>query len=197
MKFNSTIHHRRSIRLKEYDYTQPGAYFVTLVTKDRECFFGEVINGEMHLNGYGKIVDQSLHNLPRHYPLLTLEAFIVMPNHVHTIILISDDDIRGGSSLAVDSMQKEKFSNDIIMPEATRTRPYGKRRHGLSEIVRALKSFSARRINNLRGTREIAVWQRNFYDHIIRNQGEFSACFDYIVDNPMKWAEDVDNPLKG
>jgi putative transposase len=97
MRYDPDKHHRRSIRLKEYDYAQPGAYFVTVCTRDRECLFGHVVNGEMHLNDAGEIARRCWEDIPHHFPLVELDAFAVMPNHVHGIIVIQG---RGEKSFA-------------------------------------------------------------------------------------------------
>ncbi|OGN92315.1 MAG: hypothetical protein A2Y88_07425 [Chloroflexi bacterium RBG_13_48_10] len=195
MKFDPHIHHRHSIRLKDYDYSQPGAYFITLVSYQRDCLFGNVIEGEMQLSRYGKIVLQVMQNLPDHYQYVTVEAFVVMPNHIHAIMVLRADDddsmSRGGSLQDPNSSQVNDPSEWIAVPGYGQTRPfYRMRRHVLPEIVRALKSFSARRINQVRGTHGIAVWKRNYYEHIIRNQKELIAFREYIVDNSRRWTED-------
>jgi putative transposase len=189
-KFDPRIHHRRSIRLKGYDYSQPGAYFVTLVAHQRQSIFGEVANGVMHLNQYGEILHQVWLDFPRHYPHVSLDAFILMPNHVHGIMVLHD--CRGGS-VGNRSLPTGAMSGEDLLPEMAQTRPYHVR-HGLSEIVCAFKSFSARRINVLRKTPNIPVWQRNYYEHIVRDQSELNRIKQYILDNPMKWAEDKENP---
>ena len=166
-------HQRRSIRLPGYDYAQPGAYFVTLCTHDREALFGEVMADAMRLNPYGEIVSMVWQDLPRHYPRVELDAFVIMPNHVHGIIVLNDDDGVGAG----------------LRPAPTLTK-----RHPLSEIVRAFKSFSARRINALRATPGVPVWQRNYYEHIIRNELEWDAIRKYIDLNPDRWALDHDHP---
>jgi putative transposase len=194
IKFDPHIHHRRSIRLKGYDYSQPGAYFITLVTHGRDCIFGEVIEGDMVLNWYGKTVHRDWMDLPHHYPFVTLDAFIVMPNHVHAIVVLRTDDVgRGGSTQAHNSKLIKFVSDRFVTPDVGQTRPYGIRRHGLPEIVRAFKSFSARRINQKRHLPGIAVWQRNYYEHIIRNQSDLDCIRLYIGDNPRRWAEDPEN----
>lgn len=149
-------HHRRSIRLKGYDYSQAGAYYVTILTYQRDRFLGEIVNHEMHLNLFGKIVLQTWNNLPRHYPHLKLGAFVIMPDHVHGILILDDN------------------------PQCTE-------RHGIPEIVRALKTFSARRINRLCGSEGIPVWQRNYYEHIIRNDKDMERIVRYIETNPLRW----------
>jgi putative transposase len=160
MKFDPKIHHRHSIRLQGYDYSQAGAYYVTIVIHDREQILGEIINQEMRLNKNGEIVKYAWLDLPKHYRNVKLDAFVIMPNHVHGIIILTDHD--------------------------------GKR-HPLSEIVRAFKSFSARRINGLRNTQGVPVWQRNYYEHIIRNEQEHERIYNYILSNPLNWENDDEN----
>jgi hypothetical protein len=93
MKYNPDIHHRRSIRLKGYDYSQRGAYFVTLVTHGRQCLFGQIVDGKMQLNEGGEITNQCWMEIPKHYPHVSLDAFVIMPNHVHGIIIIAENDV--------------------------------------------------------------------------------------------------------
>lgn len=186
MKFDPKIHHRRSIRLQGYDYSQSGAYYVTIVTHGRECLFGQVNNAEMRLNQFGQIVQRAWFDLPNHYPHVELGTFCIMPNHVHAVIVLNDDG-RGGSILG------DVGAGHVgagLRPAPTETR------HPLSEIVRAFKSFSARRINVLRKTQGIPVWQRNYYEHIIRNDDEHNRIHLYIESNPVNWMEDNENPEK-
>ena len=206
MKHDPARQHRHSIRLKGYDYTHPGAYFVTMVTQHRECLFGEVAGGEMQVNAFGKIVQAAWLELPRHYPHAQLDAFCVMPNHVHGIIVLSPDvrpngdSRRGGSVPAHDTLLGEIASGEEILASITKTRPYSNdqrqtTRHALSEIVRAFKSYSARRINRPRRSPGVTVWQRNYYEHIIRNPGAWERIQCYIENNPANWEKDHENPL--
>ena len=195
MKFDPQNHHRRSIRLKDYDYSQAGAYFITLVTQGRANLFGEIENGVMRLNRYGKIVQRAWMDLPYHYPDVTLEAFVVMPNHIHAIVVLQADDAGKGGSIQVSkSTSIITDPGKFITQDSRQTRPYGKRRYSLSELVRAFKSFSTRRINRIRDTHGISVWQRNYYEHIVRNQAELENIGEYIAGNPQKWATDEENP---
>jgi REP element-mobilizing transposase RayT len=97
-RYDPDKHHRRSIRLKGYDYALPGAYFVTLNTRHRELLFGEIVNGEMQLNEYGKIVQTCWHETPAHFVRVELDAFVVMPNHVNLVIFLTDHDTSGGTA---------------------------------------------------------------------------------------------------
>ena len=169
-------HHHRSIRIKGYDYARPGAYFITVCTRNREFMFGAVVNGKMRLNELGRIVESTWRDLPNHYPNLKLDAFTVMPNHVHGIIIITD--VGAG-----------------LKPAPTNaTNQQSIRRHGLPEVVRAFKTFSSRRINALRGTPGVPIWQRNYYDHVVRSEETLNRIREYITTNPLRWALDRENP---
>jgi REP element-mobilizing transposase RayT len=161
-------HDRKSVRLKGHDYAAAGKYFVTICTYDRDCIFGNVIDEEMKLSQFGEIVRDAWYDLPNHNNGIDLGEFIVMPNHILVIIIIND--VGAGSEPA----------------------PTGKR-HGLTEIIRQLKTFSSIRINKTRNTIGIRVWQRGYYEHIIRNEKELNNIRDYIINNPIKWAYDEEN----
>lgn len=210
MKFEPQEHHspfdvaqgRRSIRLKGYDYSSAGAYFVTIVAWRREMLFGDVVDGEMRLNRNGHIVRDAWFDLRNHYRHVELGAFVIMPNHVHGIIVLVGDggeilpNGRGGSFISGGTNLPDKSHAGFDSVPNNQTRPYvkPKPRHGLPEIVRAFKSFSARRINRLRRTDGIPVWQRNYYEHIIRNEREWENIHRYIESNPSMWEEDEENP---
>jgi putative transposase len=164
--YNPQKHHRHSIRLPGYDYSRAGAYFVTFVTWQRENLLGHVDQGAVHLTPAGRIVQRGWLDLPRHYPHVALDEFCIMPNHVHAIIVLSDGDCAGDADA---------------------------RRHALPEIVRALKSWSARRINAIRHTTGLPVWQRNYYEHILRDQDEMDRARRYIQENPIHWDADQEN----
>ena len=130
----------------------------------------------MVLNECGEIVRHAWNDLPNHYPHVVLDEFCIMPNHIHGIILLT-----------------ESRSDDNARPD-DETRSH-KKRHGLPEIVRALKSFSSRRINQALNSPGIPAWQRNYYEHTVRNNGELHAIRQYIQKNPLKWELDQDNPV--
>ncbi len=181
IKYNPDIHHRRSIRLKDYDYSNAGAYFVTICTQNRECLFGEIRNGVMELNQYGCIVKNCWNDLINHYFFAELDTHTIMPNHMHGIINITD-------TVGVVGAGFKPAPTEPTAPALT-----GKR-HGLSEIVRALKTFSSRRINKLRNRPGVPVWQRNYYERIIRNEKGMNKIKEYIINNPLQWDLDKENP---
>jgi len=179
MSFDPEKHHRRSVRLKGYDYAQVGAYFVTICTYQRECLFGEVVEGEMRVNSHGAIVQRCWSDLPRHYPYVELDAFAVMPNHVHGIVVLTGFPILANVGAG-------------LRPAPTSA----SRPHPLSEIVRAFKSFSSRHVNRLRNTPGLPLWQRNYYEHVIRDEQELHTLRQYVADNPLQWALDQENPAR-
>jgi REP element-mobilizing transposase RayT len=171
------------MRLKGYDYTQAGAYFITLCVQQRLCLFGEVIAGLFVPNQYGALVAQAWNDLPNHYPHVSLDQFVVMPNHVHGIIVLSDV----GADLKSDHRHRDADVGVGLKPAPTK-------RHALSEIVRAFKTFSARRINEIRQTPGTSIWQRNYYEHIIRSEADYTRIAEYVIDNPRLWSEDSLHP---
>jgi putative transposase len=175
MKANTLKPDRKSTRLPGYDYSLPGAYFITLVTYRREYLFGNVVEAQMLISQYGQIVVDAWMDLPSHYSNINLGMLVVMPNHVHGIVIITQDDdiFRGGPKV----IPSDGFSLE-------------RSRYGLPEIVRGFKSFSARQINNFRNLRGNPVWQRSYYDRIIRNERELYGFEEYIQANPRNWTED-------
>ncbi|MCE9645561.1 MAG: transposase [Chloroflexi bacterium] len=172
MEFDPKIHHRRSIRLQGYDYSQAGAYFVTIVAWRREMLFGDIVDGEMGLNDFGKIVSEKWRWLETQYEYIELGAWVVMPNHFHGILIIHDVG-RGGS----------------------RSAPAPAKRKSLGGLIGAFKTVSTKQINLLRNTEGQIVWQRNYYEHIIRNEREMGRITRYIEVNPLRWADDEENSM--
>ena len=165
---------RKRLRLKGYDYSQPGAYFVTICTKNRVNCFGEIVNGQMRGNGLAAVVQSCWNDLPNHYPNAQLDEFVIMPNHVHGIIFIVD---------AVGSI------HESTLPKTIRER----RAMLLPKIVGRFKMNSAKRINELRGSPGVPVWQGNYFEHIIRNDKSLERIRDYIAANPQRWHLDKEN----
>jgi putative transposase len=176
--------HRRSIRLKGYDYTQAGAYFVTICTKDRACLFGDVADGVMRLNQMGHIVRQCWLAIPNHVPHVLLDEFVVMPNHVHGILVIMPTHDVGATHASPLHLQNDD----------TPTRPRGPQPRSVASIVGSFKSAAAKRINEHRGTPGAPIWQRNYYEHIIRDDESLNLIRNYIADNPLRWQIDAENP---
>jgi putative transposase len=215
MPYDPLKHNRRSIRLPGYDYTQPGAYFVTLVTKFRECLFGEILNGGMILNECGSIIRSKGLELPNRFPNIVLDEFVIMPNHIHGIIIISDGNgtVGAGSPRPVspENNPPRPESSDIetSCPQSPRPesaddgssgargpRPYETANPTLGQIVAFYKYQSTKRINLIRGTTGAPVWQRNYWEHIIRDEDELSRIREYIRNNPARWATDMENDAR-
>jgi putative transposase len=200
MDYNPEIHHRRSIRLRGYDYSQPGMYFVTICTQGKEHLFGEVVDGEMNASEYGLIVSQCWHDLPNHYHHAQTDSFVLMPNHVHGIIAIlprNPVERRGGFTNLPPIDPAHRRGGFTNPPRMDGTRRRGgftnPPLHSLAEIVRGFKTYSARRINRIRGNAAQPVWQRNYYEHIVRNDDELNKIREYIQTNPLRWLYDREN----
>ena len=176
------MHQRRSIRLKGFDYSSVGAYFVTICTKDRECLFGEVVDKEMHLTQGGRIVDECWRNIPAHYPHVVLDEYVIMPNHVHGAIFIGHDDVgvQDFEPLQMAEPRENKFQQ--IIPKS------------LGSIVRGFKIGVTKWYRQ--NTDVYNVWQKNYYERIIRDDDELNRIREYIIFNPAKWADDKENPQR-
>lgn len=183
MTYNPEFHHRRSIRLKEYDYSQTGAYFVTVCTWNRECLFGEIKNGETILNEFSEIAMKYWDDLPNYYPNAQLDEFIVMPNHIHGVVSLSNV---GAQFIA--PFRKTTAGNNGINPDVMN------HASTIGKIVRAFKARCTHAINKIRNSPGIPLWQRNYYEHIIRDENELTHIREYIINNPLQWAEDENNP---
>jgi len=179
MKYHPDKHHRRSIRLQGYDYSQPGAYFITLCTQNRECLFGGILNGEIRLNEFGKIAHQCWLEIPQHFPHVQLDEFVVMPNHIHGIIVLNNIVV-GVQNIEplqqnIEPLQNQNAYQHIIP-------------RSIGSIIRGFKIGVTK---NFRQNTDIyVVWQRNYYEHMIRNEVELNRIRQYIIDNPKKWRTD-------
>lgn len=193
---------RRSIRLPSYDYTSSGAYFVTICTKNRQHFFGEIRNGKMILSKIGKIASQNWRDISNHYDHVELGEFVVMPNHIHGIIWIvgirhdlPDKNETVGASLG---MTKDENMNNRVRQDEPRRKPrreplhkreFGAPQSGsLSMIINHFKA-SVKRWCNKNGC-DYFLWQRNYYEHIIRNNDDLNNISEYIKTNPSNWEQD-------
>ena len=181
MAYNPHIHHRRSIRLKGYDYSQAGAYFITLCTQNREHLFGEIIAGEIKLNPFGQIAYEEWLKTPQLRPQVALDVFVIMPNHMHGILLITPATSTGVSHTPLyTSPISDKDVCDMPLRSPSNT---------IGAIVRGYKSAVTKQINMLRPG--CSIWQRNYYEHIIRNEQAYHNISEYIINNPLKWEADM------
>ena len=176
MKFDPQKHHRRSIRLGDYDYSQAGAYYVTIDVQNRQCLFGNIVDNEMMLNEAGKMIDEQWNALPQRFPNIELDVYVIMPNHFHGIIVIV------GASLV------DAHPAVVQIPNPT-----------LGDIVGAFKSITTNEYINGVTTNNWPrfhkrLWQRNYYEHVIRDEANLNRIRDYIQSNPANWDEDEENP---
>ncbi|HDL16306.1 MAG TPA: transposase [Rhizobiales bacterium] len=189
MKYGLKTRHRRSIRLKDYDYTGDGAYFVTVCIKDRDCLFGEVVDDAMRLNAAGEMVLAEWGALSDRFPTVELDAFIVMPNHIHGVIVITCDGNVGAGLVPAPHVSGADTNR-----ATTRVAPT------LGNVVGAFKSLTT--VLYARGVKQSGwpafagrLWQRNYYEHVIRGEVSLNRIRQYILDNPAQWAFDRENPL--
>jgi len=172
MPYDPQIHHRRSTRLRDWDYSWPWWYYVTICTQDRVCELGQVKEDRVILNHFGRIAEETWRWLANHHDYAQLDDFVIMPNHLHGIIIMNEPR-RGGSRTAP--------------TEDTQTKPLGR-------LIGAFKTVSTKRINEMKKTPGTIFWQRSFHDHIIRNDADLHRIRTYIVNNPLQWAIDEENP---
>jgi REP element-mobilizing transposase RayT len=186
MPYDPQKHHRRSIRLKGHNYTQPGAYYITLCTKARQCLFGDVVKGEMQLNSLGHIAFTRWQAIPDHFPHVELDAFVVMPNHLHGILVISDTDERA----------RQCRAPTIKQNHSPKIEQFGKPVSGsIPTVIRSYKGAVTKRINLICNTKYTSlIWQRDLYEHISRDEESLHNIRQYIVENPWRWADDPENP---
>jgi REP element-mobilizing transposase RayT len=179
MTYDPQRHHRRSIRFKGYDYSRPGAYYVTICAQKKDCIFGRVVDGHMYLNDIGAIVYSEWAKTEDIRDDVVTDAFVVMPNHFHGILILFESRDRGTG------------------PRAPTFENFGKpTRHSIPTIIRSFKATVTKQINEIRETPGKPVWQRNYYEHIVRNENELNRIRRYIIENPMKWDSDRRNPVK-
>jgi len=220
MTYNPQIHHRRSIRLSGYDYAQAGAYFITICTHNRACLFGKIIDGEMILNNAGEIAYQEWVKTPQLRPHITLDVFVVMPNHMHGIIVINgrgelhspnnhkshppnnpntlhspnnpnqSRSPNNPNNPHSPNIPNQSYSpdDDIMANKGECNSPLRSPSNTIGAIVRGYKSAVTKQINLLNNNG--SVWQRNYYEHIIRNEQAYQTISVYIMNNPLKWNDD-------
>lgn len=179
MRYDPTKHHRRSIRLPGYDYGQAAAYFVTICTQNRECIFDDVIEGQMVLNDPGKVVESVWRELPEHYPGVAVDACAVMPNHLHGIIILVG---AGPSACPHPPGQPQGVAPTL----------------SLTDVVQRFKSLTTAKCR--KGVRDSGwqpfagrLWQRNYWERVIRDERELDRVRQYIAENPLRWESDPEN----
>ena len=194
---------RKSIRLKKYDYSEPGDYFITICTQDRECLFGEIVEGEMILNDWGKIVQKEILKTMEIRKNISIGIFQVMPNHVHLIITILCDGndgfydknnrigCRGEPVVRPNGNTQNIFIDENILIDqnirATHRVAPTLKPDTIGAIIGQIKSITSKKSG-------INLWQRNYHEHIIRNQQSYDEIYTYILSNPQTWDRDRNNP---
>jgi putative transposase len=172
MKYNPEKHHRRSIRLKGYDYTQSGWYFITICTHQKSCLFSAIANRQLILNQFGYVASECWQAIPKHFSGVELDEFIIMPNHIHGILIM----INNRQGLTISKPYQGEFGKPIS--------------GSISTIVGSFKSVVSKQVNILRNVKGASVWQRNYYEHIIRDDESLNRIRNYIINNPLAWKND-------
>ena len=199
--FNPEIHHRRSIRLPDYNYSRPGFYFITLCCSYREYLFGEIKDNIMILNDFGRIAYDEWIQSAIIRSEIELDEFVVMPNHFHAIVLIRDDGRyddgrrRGDRPVAPTNSENpvaptDWAQNQLGDPPVAPTRPTGPKSKSIGSLMAGYKSSVTKKINQLRHKPGEPVWQRNYFEHIIRDEKSLAQIRQYILDNPENWGKD-------
>jgi len=186
--YDPAIQHRRSIRLKDYDYSQPGAYFITMCTRGGALIFGDMDGEEVRLNEVGKMLYSLWADIPSAYPPADIDVFIVMPNHLHGIIVLPDttEVRRGEAGMGTKVPVSETPSTD----EDAMSIDY---------LVGRVKSLAINRYWDVlrskgRSSAHVKLWHRDYYEHVIRNEDELARIREYITNNPLQWSLDRENP---
>ena len=199
MPHDSAKHRRRSIRLREYDYSQPGAYFVTIGTQNGECLFGAIVEGEMVLNEAGQMVEGVWAELPRYYLGIGVYVFVIMPNHIHGIITIQPPTVGTGPCTCPDDTPARSDDTPAMghppPPTGQLQRVAPTRRMALPDVVHRFKTLTTKRYADAvkhNGWKPFPgrLWQRNYWEHVVRNERELHRIREYIVNNPAKWELD-------
>ena len=200
---NHEKHHRRSIRLKGYDYSQAGAYFVTICVQNRVCLFGNIVDGKMMLNNAGRMVDIVWNGIPQYYSGIGIDTFQIMPNHIHGIITI----VGAGPRACPDNGQSHNGQSQNGQPfdgQPFDGQPQGVAPTGLSlpDVVHRFKTMTTKQY--IDGVKQLnwrpfnkRVWQRNYFEHIIRDEKDYNRICEYIKNNPLKWELDSLHPENG
>ena len=190
MTFDPEKHHRRSIRLRNYDYSHPGAYFVTICTYQKQSWFGEIKNGQIYLNQLGKIVADEWLKTCKIRPNFQLDEWVIMPNHFHGIVIINDysgDNQSLGNGQSASRFRRTQFDQLTDHDAPPQQKP-----NSLSSCIAGFKSAVTKRINLLRQNTDTPIWQRNYYESILRDEKYLAVVREYIINNPKNWPNDRD-----
>ncbi|MEO0109009.1 MAG: transposase [candidate division WOR-3 bacterium] len=188
---------RQPVRLKDHDYSQPGAYFVTLTTQHRFCAFGAITDGVMNLNPIGQMVDRWWREIPRAFPRVGVDIFAIMPNHVHGIVIIETVPVVGADLCVCPNAAARPgtHANGVGAHTGAPLQPRGRNPTSLPRIIQWFKTMTTNEY--IRGVRQYAwpdfpghFWQRSYYERIIRNASELTRIRRYILDNPTNWQQD-------
>jgi putative transposase len=213
VKYDPAKHHRRSIRLKGYDYATPGAYFVTICVQNRECVLGEIVDGQMVLNDVGRITDQFWPAVANRFDNMVIHAWVTMPNHVHVIVVIgrgmvsmpNGDGMGGETGGETPPLHGWYRRGAVAAP--TVAAPNGVETGGemggetpplqtpvLGKIMAYFKYQTTRSVNQMCETQGVRFWQRNYWEHVIRNEADLNRIRQYVETNPVRWADDQLHP---
>jgi REP element-mobilizing transposase RayT len=182
----SPQHHRRSIRLRGYDYSREGLYFITICTQNRECLFGEIGNGEMMLNEYGEIVKTEWLKSVEIRAEIEIHAYCIMPNHFHAIaeiVAVGGTDVGANAIRPNDNGIRPNIEICPNINGGVCHTPLRSPSRTVGALVRGFKSSVTKQIG-------FSIWQRNYYEHIIRNEKSYFTISEYIINNPAKWETD-------
>ena len=180
---------RKSIRLKGYDYSKAGLYFITICTQNRACLFGNIVNGEMILNDAGEMIETEWLNLKNRFPNIELHEYVTMPNHFHGILEITVGTTVGAPLVVA--------PNEMVAPNDDYGQPQGiaPTDKTVGEMIGAFESITTNEY--IRGVKtgiyppfDKRIWQRNYWEHIVRNENEYNRISEYIINNPQKWQND-------
>ena len=181
---------RRSIRMEDYDYASAGAYFITICSQNRGFVFGNVINDAVELTALGQIVLDAWLRLQERFPSIVLDTFMIMPNHLHALILMRES---AGAGFPRPLTHAQGASRPL--QEGAETAPL--QRSTLGQVIAYFKYQTTKSVNSTNGTPGLRLWQRNYYEHVIRNEDELRTAREYILTNPLRWAIDHENPESG
>ena len=195
MKYNPQHHHRRSIRLPNYDYSRSGIYFITICTHQKQCLFGDINNGRMSLNQIGKIVVEEWLKSAQIRKEIELDEYVIMPNHLHGIVLIHND-LKIGDRLCLRDRNIVDDKGASLAPLQNNVVDVSRQRkpRSLSSFVAGFKSSVTKRIKIFCPQPNPPIWQRNYHESIVGEEQQLARIRQYILNNPQKWQEDPEKP---